>query len=802
MDTKINPFDRNMVTSSSQILTATHSGGPVAPGIARRRMIVAVASVVLVILGCIPATSTWVIDILGIVAPIAMLFGMLRCRLQYRWPWIAIAFGMVLFVLGQLEKARLTTTGYLQIGRSFLPGLFTLSGYVALIFGVIGVVMIRSRGEKNRFGVLCDGIIGGLATLATTWVFLVEPKASGLHASGSILVLVMAFPSASAYLLIVTYQIAFVSGNRRSEAERYFLFAMIFLFVSEIANLLAEAHYLSPASLIVSLPSVIAYAGAIAAVLDPSMRLITTPQPRESAHWSPMRVALVALGLSTPALLLLKVQHESTASLIGLTITVFLLSGVAILQIVRALYDVERSESKLKYQAMHDALTGLPNRRFMERHLEQTLSHLTGGQESVGVLFLDLDRFKLINDTLGHAHGDALLIQVARRLQANVRPNDLVTRIGGDEFVIVLGEAISVDKAREFANRLRRSLNAPFVVSGIEFVVSASIGVAFAGRGDRADVVEHLIRDADTAMYQAKEGGRDSVAVYEDSMRAEVNERVELERDLRHAARRGELFLVYQPIVAMSDQQILGMEALVRWSHPTLGVLLPYRFIHLAEETELINEIGAWVLDEALRQLALCRKMPNMNHLTVSVNLSVNQLRDGLLVQRVGRMLATHGLPASALCLELTESEIMKDPESAIEILVSLRRLGITLAVDDFGTEYSSLSYLQRLPFDVLKIDRSFVEPLHEGNTASESLVAAIVAMANALGIRTVVEGVETMDQARRLEQIGCDVAQGYMYARPARADQLDGVLQLLSTRKRNEDLLQLTDGAPVVALG
>jgi EAL domain-containing protein (putative c-di-GMP-specific phosphodiesterase class I) len=277
-------------------------------------------------------------------------------------------------------------------------------------------------------------------------------------------------------------------------------------------------------------------------------------------------------------------------------------------------------------------------------------------------------------------------------------------------------------------------------------------------------------------------------------MRAKVTERVELERDLRHAARRGELFLVYQPIVAMNDHQVLGMEALVRWSHPTLGVLLPYRFIHLAEETELINEIGTWVLNEALRQLALCRKMAGMGHLTVSVNLSVNQLQDGLLVQRVGRMLATHGLPASALCLELTESEIMKDPESAIETLTALRRLGVTLAVDDFGTEYSSLSYLQRLPFDVLKIDRSFVEPLQEGDTASESLVAAIVAMANALGIRTVVEGVETPEQARRLQQIGCYVAQGFMYARPARVDQLPDVLNLLSTRNRGASISRVND--------
>jgi diguanylate cyclase (GGDEF)-like protein len=789
--------------SSTDGPAAISKGGQVlTKAVRKRRILVASSCFIAVILGFFEITGQDALALLAIAAPICTVVGVLRFRPKVAWPWLMLVLGFLLFIAGDLAREHYNTLGNLTVHRSIIPDLLTLPGYGLLATGLVGFVLARSRGEKQRFGVVYDGVIAGLALLAISWVFLIEPVVSHQGTPISIRVILVSYPAISTFLLIVAYQIAFASGNHRSEAEHYFLFAMAGLCAGDMAYMLAELHLIGANNALLNVPYLIAYVNAVASVLDPSMKMIATPQPRESAHWSPLRVALVALGLGTPALLLLRVQYESMSTRVGLFITVFLLSGMAILQIVRALYDVEKSESKLKYQAMHDALTGLPNRRFMERHLEQTLSNLSSEHESVGVLFLDLDRFKLINDTLGHAHGDALLIQVARRLQANVRPNDLVTRIGGDEFVIVLGEAISVDKAREFANRLRRSLNAPFVVSGIEFVVSASIGVAFAGQGDRADMVEHLIRDADTAMYQAKEGGRDSVAVYEDSMRAEVNERVELERDLRHAARRGELFLVYQPIVAMADHQVLGMEALVRWSHPTLGVLLPYRFIHLAEETELINEIGAWVLDEALRQLAICLKIPGMSHLTISVNLSVNQLRDGLLVQRVGRMLATHGLPASALCLELTESEIMKDPEAAIEVLVSLRRLGVTLAVDDFGTEYSSLSYLQRLPFDVLKIDRSFVEPLHEGNTASESLVAAIVAMANALGIRTVVEGVETIEQARRLQQVGCDVAQGYMYARPARADQLDGVLHLLSTRTRGEVLSELAGQSSMVALG
>lgn len=767
----------------------------------RRRAVIATIMIVAVILGFIPITDPWILGLTSVSAPVAAIYGVRRYRPKPLWPWMMLIISFILFIVDGVLRLQFNTLGNLSIHRTIIPDLIALPGYASLTAGLYGFVISRSRVAKRRFGIAYDGIIAALALLAVSWVYLIEPVVSRRGTPNSIRAILVSYPAVSIFLLIVTFQIAFASGHRRTECERFLFISIAGLSVGDTLYMFAELHLVSPKNVVINVPYIVSYIAATAAMSDRSMKQLAAPILEDRAHWTPLRVGLVAIGLSTPSFLLLRVEHESFRTRIGLFITVLLLSGIAILQIVRALYDVERSESKLKYQAMHDALTGLPNRRFLERHLEQTLAVNPDREgSSIGVLFLDLDRFKLINDTLGHAHGDALLNQVARRLQANVRPNDLVTRIGGDEFVIVLGEAISVEKATEFANRLRRSFNVPFSVADVEFVVSVSIGLAFARprenvrAGFRYSEAEDLLRDADTAMYQAKEGGRDLVAVYEESMRTSVIERVELERDLRHAARRGELQLVFQPIVAMSDHQVLGMEALVRWSHPTLGVLLPDRFIPLAEETELINEIGTWVLNEALRQLAICRKMPGMSHLTVSVNLSVNQLRDGLLVQRVSRMLATHGLVGSSLCLELTESEIIRETESAILTLTALRELGIALAVDDFGTQYSSLSYLQRLPFDVLKIDRSFVEPLNEENTASESLIAAIVAMANALGIRTIVEGVETMDQARRLQAVGCSVAQGYLYARPVRADQLLQVLELLSTRGRTSVIDQAHD--------
>ena len=803
------PFDlQELATGETQVFDAPV---PVTPNVAsHRRGLKAGLAAFAVALALFGPTDHIILALMAVLAPVATIIGVVRHRPNPTWPWILVTIGFVLFIADGVARVDYNTVGNLTAHRSIIPDLLALPGYAALAAGLCGIVLCRSRSAMRRLGIVYDGVIAALALLACSWVYIIEPVLRHQTTPISIRVILVAYPSMSAFLLIVTFQIAFFSQHKRTECERYLLAAMAGLCSGDMLYMLAELHVLSSSNNFLNIPYVLSYAAAAAAVLDPSIKTLTVPLVEEHVHWSLPRVALVGMGLATPALLLLQVQDSSFPVRFGLFVTVLLLSGMAILQIVRALYDVEKSESRLKYQASHDVLTGLPNRRFMEQYLAKAISNLPSDEATVGILFLDLDRFKLINDTLGHAHGDALLIQVARRLQANVRPDDLVTRIGGDEFVIVLGESIAVDKAREFANRLRRSLRAPFMVNDIEFIVSASIGLAFARPADLEDLdngVEHLIRDADTAMYQAKEGGRDSVAVFEDSMSVKINERVELERDLRHAVRRNELFVVYQPIVAMNDHQVLGMEALVRWSHPTLGILTPDRFIHIATESDLINEIGTWVLDEALRELSICRKMPNMAHLTVSVNLSVNQLRDGLLVQRAGRMLAAHGLPAAALCLELTESEIMKEPESAIETLTALRRLGVTLAVDDFGTEYSSLSYLQRLPFDVLKIDRSFVEPLNETDTASESLVAAIVAMANALGIRTVAEGVETPEQARRLQKIGCEVAQGYMYARPTRVDQLEGVLNLLSTRSRNaaiseRNLNEIVQEASVVTLG
>jgi EAL domain-containing protein (putative c-di-GMP-specific phosphodiesterase class I) len=342
---------------------------------------------------------------------------------------------------------------------------------------------------------------------------------------------------------------------------------------------------------------------------------------------------------------------------------------------------------------------------------------------------------------------------------------------------------VSISQALDLANRLRLCLRDPFVVREMDFYVTASIGLAFASGDDAHATSEALVRDADTAMYQAKDAGRDSVAVFDESMRKRMTERMELETDLRSALALHQLYLVYQPIVRLPAGPVVGVEALARWLHPTYGVISPAKFIPLAEESGLITEIGGWVLEEATSQLALwVRRFPELEGLYVSVNLSGAQLHDELIVGRVCEALTMNGMPGSSLALELTESVLMEDPDTAAATLAELRKLGVRLAIDDFGSEYSSLAYLRRFPATILKIDKSFVDSLVLPDSADATLIATVVAMGRALGITTVAEGVETAAQAKRLIELGCDEVQGFLYSRPVGASKVPEVVESLRT--------------------
>ena len=419
-------------------------------------------------------------------------------------------------------------------------------------------------------------------------------------------------------------------------------------------------------------------------------------------------------------------------------------------------------EAQLTHQAFHDPLTDLANRALFLDRVEHALDRLARRGRLVAVLFIDLDDFKTVNDGLGHSAGDTLLREVAYRLTSSLRPDDTAARLGGDEFAVLVEDAADRDTITAVAERLITAIQQPFAVDDTMLHIKSSIGIAIR---DSAGPAHLLIRDADLAMYEAKTNGKDGVAWFDPAMRAQAVDRLQLRNDLATALAHDELFLVYQPIVDLANGHIVGAEALVRWRHPTRGVIAPSEFVPIAEQSGMITEIGDWVLRtatmEATRWHRATAERPN-----ISVNVSAVQLRDPAIVTRVRDALDQSGLPAGYLTLELTESTLMDDVERTRAVLHDLKDLGATIAIDDFGTGYSSLAYLRQFPVDVLKIDRSFVSEL-SAHIASRSLAQDIISLARALDLTSVAEGIETPEQLARLRAMDCGFGQGYYFARP-----------------------------------
>ncbi len=411
--------------------------------------------------------------------------------------------------------------------------------------------------------------------------------------------------------------------------------------------------------------------------------------------------------------------------------------------------------------AHSDSLTGLANRLHLAQRVDQATARIEPGSPGVALLLLDLDGFKAVNDSFGHAIGDELLVMVARRLRGALRPNDMAARLGGDEFALLLDE---LDRAQALsaAGRVLAAISAPFTLSRGSVVISASIGLAHA-----ADVRASLdlIRDADVAMYRAKSDGKNRIVTFEPAMQARVEDRLRQEIELRRSVEQGDFVLHYQPLVNLDALDAIGVEALVRWQHPERGLLPPHDFIGVAEDSGLIVPLGRWVVEQAVRDAAELQAVAG-RRLSVSVNLSPRQLHDPDLVAIVAAALHDAGLPPESLVIEITENLLLQDADLARARLAALRAMGVRVAVDDFGTGYSSLAYLDRYPVDILKIDRSFVDPLGESEK-SAALVRTILDLAAAMNIEAIAEGIETQQQATILRALGCRLGQGYLFARP-----------------------------------
>jgi diguanylate cyclase (GGDEF)-like protein/PAS domain S-box-containing protein len=435
--------------------------------------------------------------------------------------------------------------------------------------------------------------------------------------------------------------------------------------------------------------------------------------------------------------------------------------------------DRKAAEAQLHWLAYHDSLTGLGNRSLFSDELERELMVSMQRGTNLAVLFIDLDRFKLVNDSFGHAAGDEVLLALAQRFKSAVRGGDVVSRFSGDEFVVLCRNVHDVSVAVSLATEYSRLLAEPVQLSsGRNVVVTCSVGVSFVMRGRQT--AQDILQQADTAMFQAKNKGRSRVEVFDESLRAKSVARLEIYDDLRHSIDHDELTVHYQPIASVSDDRIVAMEALVRWHHPSRGLLGPMEFIPFAEETDLIFSLGRWVLRESCQTMARWRKeLPGAENAYVTVNLSAHQLSDADLLDTIASALADSGLPPEALVMEVTESMLMSDTSASIAMLGGIHEMGVGLAIDDFGTGYSSLAQLKRFPVKILKIDKSFVDGLGTFEN-DEAIVAAIVQLSKALGLVVLAEGVETPIQLQRVAELGCDLYQGYLMSRPTRADRVD----------------------------
>ncbi len=692
--------------------------------------------------------------------------------------WMMLAAGVALQSVGDVIVTLLTGSDGVEPFPSVADVAY-LAGYAIVVVGILELAWGGNR-EHDRVAWV-DALVVAAAASIFVWVLVIRPEISSSADAASGLV-------AAAYPFLDVVQIAVVAhlllGGRRTPA-------VIFLGLSFAASLVADLVYAVltfdgtyQVGHLVDAGWLVGYLALGTAALHSSMAIsAASPATGQASHWAltrPRLVLLAGAAMTGPLVIALQAMRgeppDTFAIVIGLSVVYLLILGrvvVGLTALQGALQERSVLATELAEQASHDPLTGLGNRRLFLAHLESALARPTPGR-ATAVLYLDLDRVKAINDTEGHAAGDAAIVTVAERLRSGLRSADTVARLGGDEFGILLASATEFE-ALGVAARVNALLEDPVPIGTHAVRITASVGVALAAPGD---TVQDVLRNADQAMYRVKVAGGGSYVRHTEEMQAEIAERVQLQADLSRAVERSEFVLHYQPIIDLESGAIVGLEALVRWEHPTRGLLLPGAFLGLAEEIGLIVPLGRWVFREAVRQASEWQRQGLMRRaLMIDINVAARQLADPRFVREVAAAVAGTGMGAGRIAVELTETELIRDPEAVGRRLAVLRKGGLRVVIDDFGTAYASMSYLVNLPVDGLKIDRQFVHELEYGAGPGRALVSSMVGLARQIGIWAVAEGVETETQARALRELGCPYAQGYLFGRPLPAARVASIL-------------------------
>lgn len=738
-----------------------------------------------------PASALY--DSIGLAAGIAVLVGVRRNKPRRALPWYLLAIGQFLFAAGDIVWD-LYEYVFNSSPSPSLADVLYLGGYPVLVVALSLFLRERMPGGDRR--TFIDSMIVATGVGVVVWTFLADPYVGDSSLDPLERVVAVIYPLADIVLLGALIRLLAAPGARP--------FAFRLLAVSLVLNLVADTVYAASTLGAISVDSVvtdaaylIAYVAWGASALHPSMAAVAVPAADRETRLGPVRLALLAGScLLAPSVLL-------AASAFGIVVPVPVLaigSGATFLLVVARMTGLVRDlgvtlgereilADQLRHRAFHDPLTGLANRALLADRVEHALRRRSGGAASVALVLLDLDDFKSVNDSLGHAAGDELLVELAGRIGRSTRSGDTAARLGGDEFALLLEDLDDDLTALRVTERMLAELSRPVAIGGRELFVRASTGIVFAGP-ERCSG-EELLRDADVAMYLAKRRGDGRVAVFEPLMHQALLDRVALQEDLRQSLAHDDFSLRYQPIVALDTGQTVGFEALLRWDHPRLGALGAEAFIQVAEATGLIVDLGRWALETACAEAQSWHTALRARGATqlpiLNVNMSVRQLHEPGFAATVTAALDATGFEPSALVLEITESVLLDAVEGVLDRLQELRALGVRLALDDFGTGYSSLSYLHRFPVDFIKIDRAFIATLADGPEPA-GLVRAITQLAATLHAETIAEGIEHETDVTALQAMGCRFGQGFHFAVPLTEEEVDARLGIAAESQASGD--------------